>query len=388
VEILEQPTLQIQGGLLTYHRPQSGRTGGGIRRPCTFFTNASRRNYMRKLACTDWRLLVARGTPLLFLTLTSTPEYWGNTRRLKKGLAAVERWLYTQGVYAFTWKREIGELRGMEHYHLLTLGAATLDAVELARVWSKALRYEPAGRPEQYLRVDVKQAETPEIAARYLCKYVSKMVWEGSRAAGGCAPRGARDCHLFKSQNSTELEKVPQNGPENSHTGTRWWGFSSSWPFADAVVFPFHELKATDSQLTLHKFVARVRRMFRKWRISVERRSLERKLRKSFTHGSSKGEDAISRFDGEFRAFIERRLVEEAARQLAKFKRRGLAWARGPAGFALMMDPNLLSQMMVAAIAQETITDADGVVRSASYVSDFGGSSECGPVALPSRRAA
>lgn len=371
MQIVTQPHIIRQGGTLRLRCPQPGnRKGGGLRNPVTEFTSRSRRNLMHKFASTDWETLMRQQVPVLFCTLTLSPEYWDDTRTAKKGVAAVQRWLAAiDGFQGGMVRREYGTLRGCLHYHLIVLGLPRLDVRELARVWSQAVAYRPAlGNPE-FLRVEVQRTETADHVARYLCKYVSKAAWEGAAARKG-APTGegaARESSLptpegcsplSKAQNATEQAGSPANIDDlergDSHTGTRYWSFWGSWPFCETETLDFSALPGSpDVGKAARTIATRARRLFRRWRIEVERVRITRELRLRSYHAGNGWHVPYDNLPPCARGEADALIAKAAQRHCKSFQRDKLRFLRSPGGFTLFLSPALIDQMLVSSLERE-----------------------------------
>lgn len=337
---LAQPTITTQGGVFRLHCPSNtARKGGGIRKPITVFSDRSRRALMERFAATDWQALMDAGVPVLFLTLTLTPEYWGELRVCKKAVAAIERWLATlPGFQGGMVRREYGTKRGALHYHLIVLGLSRVDAGELRARWSRAVRYSPALDKPQFLRVDVDRAESIERVCKYLCKYVSKAAWEGAIRDGGppvSTGDTGTDSPLALSKAQIATEEADAN-LSDSHTGTRYWSFFGPWPMADEQVLPVPD------GLTPRQYAARVRRTFRKWRVTAERAA----IRKRMGLESYEAEIAANSWVScGMRASVLNKGRAAVEVEVSKFaKRQG--WLKSGGGFVLFLSPAMMGKIV------------------------------------------
>lgn len=348
--ILDHPTITAQGGLFQLKCPSNTQAkGGGLRKPITVFSDRSRRALMERFAATDWARLMASGTPVLFLTLTLTPEYWGELRVCKKAVAAIERWLSgLPGFQGGMVRREYGSKRGALHYHLIVLGLSRVDAQELRARWSRAVRYVPALDRPQFLRVDVERAESIERVCKYLCKYVSKAAWEGAiRDGGPTALAGDTGAELPLALSNAQIST--EHGETNlsdSHTGTRYWSFFGPWPMAEAQLLPLPD------GLTARQYAARVRRIFRRWRVSVERDA----IRKRITVGGGTARDLQNNqfLNESMREALLREISRVVAVESKRFERTKLRWLRSGGGFKLFLSPAMMDKLV------NNATDAAG----------------------------
>lgn len=373
--ILNQPHLIMQGGLFRLKMPKGPgkREGGGTRKAITVFSNRSRRNLMEKFATTDWRTLVQSGTPVLFCTLTLTPEYWDQLKVCKRGLARLQRWLLTlPGFQGGMVRKEYGAKRGALHYHLILLGLSKLDLDQLRQRWSDAMRYQPAEGAPRYLRVDVQKAESSERVCKYLCKYVAKAAWEGAAAREGSPVRGEGPARggalrtlesavtLSKAQIATRGEETTANIEHSSdadtHTGTRYWSFFGDWPFSESEVIPLEASTVEPPDILARKLAARVRRLFRKWRAAVEYTSTF----SSLAHNCSLGggdRRPLSEIPEPYRAEFHRSIVAEAQKTKATFRRKKLRWCRTAGGFALFLSPTMIESCLYSAFSCDVRLD-------------------------------
>lgn len=325
---------------------------------------------MHKFASTDWQALMSGQVPVLFCTLTLSPEYWDDTRTAKKGVAAVQRWLASlDGFQGGMVRREYGTRRGALHYHLIVLGLPRLDVRELARIWSQAVAYRPAlGNPE-FLRVEVQRTETADHVARYLCKYVSKAAWEGAPARKG-APRGegaARESSfpgqeagrpLSKAQNATEQAGSPANIEDlergDSHTGTRYWSFWGSWPFCEAETLDFSSLPgAADAGKAARIIATRARRLFRRWRVDLERVRITRELRSRSYDAGNGWHCPYETLSPGARRQADALISKAAQRHCKAFQRSKLGFLRTPGGFTLFLAPGMIDLMLVSSCERD-----------------------------------
>jgi hypothetical protein len=385
-----QPHIIRQGGTVRLKCPQPGhRKGGGLRKPISEFTSRSRRNLMQKFASTDWEALMRANVPVLFLTLTLSPEYWDDTRTAKKGVAAVQRWLSDlDGFQGGMVRREYGSKRGAMHYHLITLGLARLDVQQLRRLWSQAVEYRPAlGKPE-FLRVDVERTETADHVARYLCKYVSKAAWEGAARRGvcpgtelaegagtqapaevSCTPESGGEClALSKAQNSTEGAQSPGNIEEmergDTHTGTRYWSFWGSWPFCEMEFLDFSALPgAADAGKLARKIGTRARRLFRRWRVELERSKVVRELRSQSYPAGNGWHSPYANLGPCARKQADIQISKLADKHCKAFQRGKLRFLRAGGGFTLFLSPTLIDAMLYSSASRDVFMPGVGVAN-------------------------
>jgi hypothetical protein len=339
---------------------------------------------MHKFASTDWESLMRLQVPVLFLTLTLSPEYWDDTRTAKKGVAAVQRWLSSlDGFQGGMVRREYGAKRGCLHYHLIVLGLPRLDVHELRRLWSRAVAYRPAlGKPE-FLRVDVERTETADHVARYLCKYVSKAAWEGAaRRVEGTPRKEGRDhaagaeppaspegvVALSKAQNSTQEAGTPANIDEwergDSHTGTRYWSFWGSWPFCETEILDFSALPgASDAGKMARKIATRARRLFRRWRVELERVRIVRELRLRSYHAGAGWHVPYDHLPPCARGEADALISKAAERHCKAFQRSKLRFLRAGGGFTLFLSPAMIDAMLYSSAERQVFTPGPRVAN-------------------------
>lgn len=182
--ILQQPFMVVQGGTLRLSYPQPPRQVSCVRGQVKTFSAASRRRLMQKFASTDWEALVQAGTPIIFMTLTTSREYWTDELRVYKGMRKMERWLKTlDGFQAAIVRKERGSKSGMLHYHIVILGVQDVKEKLVRQKWSTFLEY--SGTRKGGLECDVQRTETAQRVCKYLCKYLSKVAYEGALGASG-----------------------------------------------------------------------------------------------------------------------------------------------------------------------------------------------------------
>lgn len=298
-----EPSLNLQGGKLTYHLPvgSAGRRGGGIRGKVTECSDASRRRLARKFAALDWAQLALALTPIWFVTLTTSEEIWNDHRRAYMGLRRVRDWITSRpGFVGAFCRKELGGKNGMLHYHLVVVGIPGFARLlpELRRCWQRGIGC------EKTWRVEIDEVNTAERASKYLSKYCAK-------AANWGRGEGA---DLSKAHN------VDSSG--QGYTGNRWWYVwgEDSLPWAEPLDVFLGEGGAV---------AKRIRRVFRKWLKVKIREALFREFPKA---------------SGELKACIERC----AKRQ----EREGFAeWLRSNrAGFTILASPTLISQIVQYAV--------------------------------------
>jgi hypothetical protein len=318
------PSLTIQGGTLKLHLPcpAGKRPGGGLRSKVTEFSAQSRRRLMATFAALNWALYAELGTPILFLTLTVPEELWGDLVRVRGGLTRFRDWLKHQpGYEAAIVRRELGESRGMLHYHLIVFGCHFLPASELRTVWGRSLRLDgPA-------RVGVELAKNPQHVSRYLSKYLSKVggfVGEGSGQAAG---RRA-DASLSPPDPVTLSKSHNVEASSGGRSGSRWW----------YVWGELNEGERVDvGGLDARRLAVRVRRVFRRWVMSKARGRVEHAVR--------------GQFDAYGRLYSSRELDAEVSRRFGRMRGRGrFRWLFGSGGFLLMAGPDVLWQCYCACI--------------------------------------
>lgn len=247
---------ECQGGRFTAKVPiESGnRKGGGLRGRVQGMSRASRRRLMAKFASLDWSFLAKKRIPIYFVTLTTPMEYWDRPKEVYMALRRFRRRFASfrsskfHGVFV---RRELGEFRGMLHYHLITIGHDGFDTECIELLWSKCL-----GDYRQ-VRCDVQLLGDSETAAKYLSKYCAKAAYMGKeKEAHRLAEAGteaANGAPLSKAHNGTS-----DNEPDE-YTGGRWWYIwgSETLPWAECYVVTGEDARG---------IVKRIRRIFRRWR--------------------------------------------------------------------------------------------------------------------------
>lgn len=317
--------IEWQAGRFKFHRTSKeggGQKGGGLRGRVTGMSDASRRRFMGKFASLDFEYLASRSIPIHFLTLTTPVEYWSQGREVYKALRRFrDRLEYCYGskgyLGAFV-RREYGGKRGMLHYHPIVIGCESLPHAWVESTWSECLRYD--GK----VRVDVQRPESAERVAKYLCKYVSKVGYEG-KLEGPKAPAEVCVAGSAGALGAAPLSKAHNVGNEGQgYTGGRWWYIwgKDTLPWGESIIFVGEFGKA---------IAKRVRRIFRRWLVEQTRSRLRRSA------------ELLVMDIGKI--FTDRMSV----RQLAKITPFAEYLRRGGGGYTLFVSPELLQQMVDAA---------------------------------------
>jgi hypothetical protein len=240
---IPEPSFSRQGGVLTYHQPTGpgSRRGGGIRgKVKPYMTPASRLRLMRAFASLDWDALGTFSMPLLFVTLTTGPDYWDKQEEVYKGLERLrDRIEYLCGrdmitlnndgilcevenpfggyVGAFV-RKERGKKNGMLHYHLIIVGCRFLSADWLRKAWQECLRSEVP------FRVEIQKPEDARKVERYLSKYCSKVGYEGKEEASEEGPETVAPVSGGASDDSSQdVTLSDAHNAGNGKNGNRHW---------------------------------------------------------------------------------------------------------------------------------------------------------------------
>lgn len=327
--LLADPSVEIQCGRLTFKNPLGGgRVGGGLRGIVKEMSKASRRRLMATFASLDWRELSRQMVPIWFVTLTTPEEYWNDelrvylaARRFREALEA--QFPDYRGAIV---RKERGQRRGMLHYHPIIVGCADLSRTWLRNTWTKCLEYEgPGDRGTGFVRVDVETVESAERVTKYLSKYCAKAGYHGkisSPAASGEGGDGAGSCVAGCAAPPLDGEALSKaHNVDGTYTGTRWWYIwgRENLPWADVDV-----LNVPDPR----KLAYSLKRIFRRWRLDKVRQGLAKQ---------SGG--------------LLRRIVEGYSnRQIAKMDLYGEHLRRSCSGFTFLAGPDLIEQLVEAAI--------------------------------------
>lgn len=218
--------LVLQGSLFKVSRGkyQKRKRRSGKRGKVTKFSAKSRARLIEKMLILDWDIIPdiyqAR-----FITLTTTPEYWGTNAILYKKLNNFRRFLFSNGAKQVYIKREYGEENGAHHFHMMGFwdrGTAPQPEVKgckggkIQRYWARAL-----GVPD--IRVAVEIPECWNHCRRYISKYCTKTAYEGK-------PDSTRE-YLQRVESGKVAEAALVNNFHNAtkgnksffHSGKRWW---------------------------------------------------------------------------------------------------------------------------------------------------------------------
>ena len=339
-EALPSDRLDIRGGVCAFKksgdRPKNA--CGGIRGVIREMSNYARRRMMQVFASVNWAAVAAAESPILFLTLTTSPEYWARPRFVRRALRRFHDAFnaYQGGLVCAFVRKERGRKNGMLHYHLITIGVEYCEAFRewLEATWARCLE------SERVIRVDVQTVHTPGRVMKYLAKYCSKAAYEGREApegmgecfevdADGVCTDAAAPSHSSAvgsevaaassltvcggdSAVSSALSKVHTG--DSDAGGGRWW---SVWG-AEGLPWCEKEIYHGDDA---HKVAVRIRRIFRRWLQQKRREALKKKY------------PFLS--DGQLRQ------AEVVYRREAPF-----AWTLyGSAGFILLCTAELLQRM-------------------------------------------
>ena len=350
---VSQSLVEIQGQRVTYSL--AGRChakGGGRRGIVSDFSNASRLKLMRVFAQVDLDKCQAAGVPLLFVTLTTTPDYWNRPGFVKQALRRLERQArrdFGDDFKGFIWKRELGEKRGMLHYHLVMFGPF-LPELEL-RQWL-AIHWTRALRSPVVLRVDVDEIRSADRIARYVAKYVAKAAYAGRRASADAATTESAAASTARPADAP-LSKAHKctNCKNPSKTWGRWWGVVGR----DRI--PWAPLEFLDEDETTQRaLMLRFRRFARGWLKAQRKKAAENKLRNSELWPMLTG-GGVSRVD-RLRCVAEVRGKAGACRGFDRSLR------RGGVGFTLFASTGLQDALFRAArdALEWSLDEKSGVV--------------------------
>jgi hypothetical protein len=227
-------------------------------------SEASRRRLQDTLAIVDFDAAQAEGLQVIFGTLTTPPQWWARQLAMKLALDAfMKRLSYRYGDVGAIIRRELGDRRGMVHFHLIIFCRDKIDNDWAGRAWTECL-HNQSGEPlpEKMYRVSFEEPRTPEAIARYIGAYCSKAAHAGRGRAERGAPRV--DGCLSNSHNSRQADddEVPAGG--GKQTGTRHWYVigRKNIPWAEAVDV------VVDGPEQARAVAAIVRRRFVSWAMS------------------------------------------------------------------------------------------------------------------------
>lgn len=261
--MLTESLLTVQGSCIRFQQPVGARKAPcGLRGKVGAFTEAARRRLVHLFATIDHEQLAEAGGAVLFLTLTTPPEYWQQPlsvyralRRLRVRLS--RRWPDAAGV----WRREVGD-GGMLHYHAVIFNVDFIPAGWLRHAWRDCLGSDVTPR------VHLERVRGDRVC-RYVAKYCAKAAYEGRSNArdphqGGADegvphPGAGGRLSLSETHNCTQEGNGAENTGESGVSGTRWWYVwnREKLPFADEITIS----TATDAR----EVAQRLRRVLSGW---------------------------------------------------------------------------------------------------------------------------
>lgn len=338
--------LEVQSGRVRFQKPVKGRIikGGAVRGKVALMSDASRRRLMAKFASLDYEKLASSGTPLWFITLTTPPAFWKDTRgvylALRRFRDSLEYDHEETGYIGALVRRELGAKSGMLHYHMVVVGGSFTPA-QVSDLWTRSLR-SPVP-----VRVDVQALETAERVAKYLSKYCSKVGYDGKEREAVPALDATRVVPGGTAQAPplSEAHNVG-NTSGTDYTGGRWWYIwgASRLPWGRMMMFFGAEA---------YKVAAAFKRIFKKWLVEKKIKRDVAGFRKILGLGPLVRQTPAFEWGG-----IEFPGIECSALLLMRGKsRRKLEQeipfvaflGRSHVGYTFLLSPDLLQKMLQAA---------------------------------------